>query len=655
MRIVKLTIILCCISLQMMAASTIDSLRQVIPTLKGTDRSAAYLKLSQLLSGEDDVQAAVDCLDEWISYEQDQGNVEEEGNARWSKIAVLTNCALDSLLLEEAPEYMEWFKKHRQWNHYYDTWDSKACVYMYSSRIQTALREAQDMLAEAQKNDDSFGKAAAYQLMGVVYESMGQYDQAIEVFHECIKQLKSNESQVEVLTSIYDYLCQTLDESHRYQEELDVASEWEQSILRRMNQKGAFPEMHYPTYIACHCNKASALTGLGRLDEALQEIRQAETLQELCGTPLGKYRIYYVHVHYALAAKKPEKVLAYCDSLEALDLNAGGDVAAFRGEAYMLMGKTDEAAKAFRNLYYMKDSVFNREMRIQLDELNTLYKVDELKMQGQLERSRFFIGMAIVLVVALLLTMYLRHIAASKLRREHELLKMANARAEESSKMKTNFIQQISHEIRTPLNVLSGFAQIVTKPNLRLDDATKKDINNRIIESTDRITGLVNKMLELSDANSTAVIESNDDVLAQQIALQAVEDARMSQARHISFEMQTASEVESVMLHTNLRQATRALTLLLDNARKFTKQGSVSLRLEQADGMLRFIVEDTGIGVPASEAEHVFEEFVQLDAYYEGTGIGLTVARSIARRLGGDVVLDTNYKDGARFVMTLPL
>ena len=655
MRIVKLTIILCCISLQMMAASTIDSLRQVIPTLKGTDRSAAYLKLSQLLSGEDDVQAAVDCLDEWISYEQDQGNVEEEGNARWSKIAVLTNCALDSLLLEEAPEYMEWFKKHRQWNHYYDTWDSKACVYMYSSRIQTALREAQDMLAEAQKNDDSFGKAAAYQLMGVVYESMGQYDQAIEVFHECIKQLKSNESQVEVLTSIYDYLCQTLDESHRYQEELDVASEWEQSILRRMNQKGAFPEMHYPTYIACHCNKASALTGLGRLDEALQEIRQAETLQELCGTPLGKYRIYYVHVHYALAAKKPEKVLAYCDSLEALDLNAGGDVAAFRGEAYMLMGKTDEAAKAFRNLYYMKDSVFNREMRIQLDELNTLYKVDELKMQGQLERSRFFIGMAIVLVVALLLTMYLRHIAASKLRREHELLKMANARAEESSKMKTNFIQQISHEIRTPLNVLSGFAQIVTKPNLRLDDATKKDINNRIIESTDRITGLVNKMLELSDANSTAVIESNDDVLAQQIALQAVEDARMSQARHISFEMQTASEVESVMLHTNLRQATRALTLLLDNARKFTKQGSVSLRLEQADGMLRFIVEDTGIGVPASEAEHVFEEFVQLDAYYEGTGIGLTVARSIARRLGGDVVLDTSYKDGARFVMTLPL
>ena len=71
-----MTIILCCLSLQMVA-SPIDSLRQAIPTLKGTERSAAYLKLSQLLSGEDDAQAAIDCLDEWIAYEQEQRNVEK--------------------------------------------------------------------------------------------------------------------------------------------------------------------------------------------------------------------------------------------------------------------------------------------------------------------------------------------------------------------------------------------------------------------------------------------------------------------------------------------------------------------------------------------------------------------------------------------------
>jgi len=123
-----------------------------------------------------------------------------------------------------------------------------------------------------------------------------------------------------------------------------------------------------------------------------------------------------------------------------------------------------------------------------------------------------------------------------------------------------------------------------------------------------------------------------------------------------------------MMLTTNLAQSTHALVLLLDNAKKFTKpaeafggsqpadtQQRVLLLLEQAGDIARFVVEDTGIGVPASEAERIFDEFVQLDEYYDGTGIGLTVSRSIARRLGGDVTLDTTYTSGARFVMTLPL
>ena len=108
------------------------------------------------------------------------------------------------------------------------------------------------------------------------------------------------------------------------------------------------------------------------------------------------------------------------------------------------------------------------------------------------------------------------------------------------------------------------------------------------------------------------------------------------------------------MLLTNERQSSHALVLLLDNARKFTKQGSVTLKVSTQAESVVFTVEDTGIGVPADEAEHIFDEFVQLDDYYDGTGIGLTVARSIVRRLGGDVVLDTSYHDGARFVMTLP-
>ena len=244
-------------------------------------------------------------------------------------------------------------------------------------------------------------------------------------------------------------------------------------------------------------------------------------------------------------------------------------------------------------------------------------------------------------------------------------------KAMESSRMKTDFIQQISHEIRTPLNILSGFAQILTS-GMDLDEAMKKEVTQGIADNTQRITGLVNKMLELAEAGSDDALDRPDDALAVQIAAQAADESRITVAQHLTFDMQFSPEAEMAMLRTNLQQATRTLVLLLDNAMKFTHPAeaaggaaavtekakvllSVSIVSQQTGQLLQFAVEDTGIGVPAEEAERIFDEFVQLDEYYDGTGIGLTVARSIARRLGGDIVLDTSYTGGARFVYTLPM
>jgi len=239
--------------------------------------------------------------------------------------------------------------------------------------------------------------------------------------------------------------------------------------------------------------------------------------------------------------------------------------------------------------------------------------------------------------------------------------------AMESSRMKTDFIQQISHEIRTPLNILSGFTQVLTS-GMELDEATQQEVTKGIVDNTERITSLVNKMLELAESGSDTPLERNDQALAIQIAAQAAEDSGITQATHLDFDLDIAPEAETVMLTTALAPATRALVLLLDNAMKFTHPAEAAggvnavkeksravLRVTVDDGMVVFTVEDTGIGVPPEEAEHIFEEFVQLDKYYDGTGIGLTVARSLAQRLGGDIRLDTDYSPGARFVYTLPL
>ena len=244
-------------------------------------------------------------------------------------------------------------------------------------------------------------------------------------------------------------------------------------------------------------------------------------------------------------------------------------------------------------------------------------------------------------------------------------LLVANAKAEESTRMKTNFIKQISHEIRTPLNIVSGFTQVLTSPTTQLSEKEKEEISLQMIEGTERITSLVNKMLELSDMSSQTVLEKKNEVSAQDIARQAVQASGIEQAPHVAFSLQLGQGTDT-RFKTHRRSAVRILELLLDNAMKFTHQAEsyhamleegkrerVTLTVSYEDSHARFVVEDTGIGIPVKEAERIFDEFVQLDDYYDGTGIGLTVARSLARRLGGDVLLDTSYTDGARFVMTL--
>lgn len=252
-------------------------------------------------------------------------------------------------------------------------------------------------------------------------------------------------------------------------------------------------------------------------------------------------------------------------------------------------------------------------------------------------------------------------IAYDQMAEKNDALRLANDRAEESTRMKSAFIKQISHEIRTPLNILSGFTQILATPSAQISPEEKAVISKQIMENTDRITGLVNKMLELSEVSSHTVIERNDEVSSLTIAQQAVMESGIADASHLTFELRVDEEAEAPF-KTDIRSAKRMIELLLDNAMKFTHPAEAFLSQAQTNstehalltvGKGRFVVENTGKAIPAEEAERIFDEFVQLDEYYDGTGIGLSVARSLARRLGGDVVLDTSYTNGARFIATI--
>ena len=245
--------------------------------------------------------------------------------------------------------------------------------------------------------------------------------------------------------------------------------------------------------------------------------------------------------------------------------------------------------------------------------------------------------------------------AFDQLKEKNDALEIATARAEESTRMKSAFIKQISHEIRTPLNIVSGFTQVLASADQDLSKDQKKDMSIQIMDNTDRITGLVNKMLELAEINSNAILEHDDQTSAHIIADQAIKESEINKSESIKFELRMEDGADK-LFYTHLRSAVNALLQLLDNAMKFTNlTDPIILTIGQHDDKVHFMVEDHGIIIPPEEAEHIFDEFVQLDEYIDGIGIGLAVARSFTRRLGGDVVLDTTFTAGARFIMTLPL
>lgn len=194
-------------------------------------------------------------------------------------------------------------------------------------------------------------------------------------------------------------------------------------------------------------------------------------------------------------------------------------------------------------------------------------------------------------------------------------------------------------------------------------EALKEVINDMVAavkaSGDTKMAALVGRLSDLDDLQADLPpFELTDNIMVNQVADEAVRLTGIAAVDYIKFEQVVDPSAAATMLHTNLDKAARALTHLLDNALKFTTEGSVTLNVDVDMEKMQaaFKVTDTGTGIAADDAEKVFEPYVKLNQFFGGQGIGLTVARNIARRLGGDLVLDTAFEGpGARFVLTLPI
>jgi PAS domain S-box-containing protein len=236
-------------------------------------------------------------------------------------------------------------------------------------------------------------------------------------------------------------------------------------------------------------------------------------------------------------------------------------------------------------------------------------------------------------------------------------LRLARDEAVALSEAKGKYISTLSHEIRTPLNAVIGMTSVIKKLPLA------PEVQNGILtieSAAEQLLSIVNNVLDI-ERNDAGAMDLNSvnfnvhDLVAQ--VMQIV--GALPAARSLAVESSIEPEVPRLLFGDQGR-INQIIINLMSNATKFTRHGSVKLKVSsQAEGpdqvRVCFAVKDTGIGIPPSMHERVFEPFAQLILEAGGTGLGLTISREFAKRMDGTVTLETNEGVGSTFTFCVPL
>lgn len=295
-------------------------------------------------------------------------------------------------------------------------------------------------------------------------------------------------------------------------------------------------------------------------------------------------------------------------------------------------------------------------LNVEAERQKAILKEQQVVFQHQIVVLGLVALILLLFTCFLIFYLYKRRKSMAALKEKNQELTVARDRAEQSDKMKMFFIQNMSHEIRTPLNAIVGFSQMLSLPEMEFTEEEKSEFSLRIQQNSALLTTLVDDLLDLASLESgkyTMHLEPHSCNGICQSAIATVEH-RKSEKVKLYF---TSEVADDYLIVTDEKRLEQVLVNFLTNAEKHTDQGEIHLHcsLSEVAGKIVFSVTDTGPGVPDDKADSIFERFNKLDAFKQGTGLGLNICRIIAERLDGEVKLDRNYTGGARFLLILPL
>jgi PAS domain S-box-containing protein len=233
----------------------------------------------------------------------------------------------------------------------------------------------------------------------------------------------------------------------------------------------------------------------------------------------------------------------------------------------------------------------------------------------------------------------------------------AKEKAEESDRLKSAFLANISHEIRTPMNGILGFSELLKEPHLSGDE--QQEYIDLIQQSGERMLNLINDLIDISRIDAgEIVLNITDTTLNKLIHDLCAFFKPQAEKKGLRLSCIDGLPDRESIIKTDAKKLEQILINLLQNALKFTNEGSITVGYERKEDMIEFFVADSGIGIPDEMKESVFDRFRQvnnlLSRPHEGAGLGLSISKGFVEMLGGSIRIVTPDDGGAKFLFTLP-
>jgi signal transduction histidine kinase len=542
-----------------------------------------------------------------------------------------------------AEKYRDYYLKTGNTHLYYKGWEHEILYDVNHNHFYRAMRKTTSMYNDMKRRKAEDEYYSATHLRGIIYSLRGNITLAHQYFEKALEEVDHSQP-INLINIYFDLANIEMDtQPQEAMKHLDCAID----IIKANNGK-----YEYSDAIGFKVIVAYAMRDWDTVRRTYQEyVKLKESLGNDFSTTYYQYAKICKNVadhHYGEAIRLTNLLTNTTDQYK------------FQTEIYEIAGDTINAFKAQKRYLAVKDSVNNVIMSEEMVGSANDLALAEMKNEECSKRSdrmkwSFLALIPIAFLMPVAACQCHKRKYTKKLQQQNQELKITRDKAQEAERMKANFIQNMSHEIRTPLNIISGFAQVISEPHANISEEERAQIATRIANSTNSIVNIINEILDISGKESIHYIDKSDFISCNELAIKILQPFEINEKGHY-FRFESKLK-DSYKIKTNVQEVEKILNNLLNNACKFTEQGTIKLSCyhdEVEDGMVCFSVTDTGKGIKEGEEEKIFEHFYKVDAYKEGVGLGLPLARRVARQMGGDVILDTSYKEGSRFILKLP-